>query len=475
MIDIKINGISRTSQIDWHSYQLINVLTKEIDTLEFNLKVHSGKTYKPSLGQEVIVSEDGTKIYGGYIVEAEKKIEAMVQTWRITCKDYHYGLDRKLVYKNFKNEYAGDIIKYIATNYTSGFTTDNVSLGNSISSIRFNYETVSRAIQQIAERINYDWYVDENKDIHFFSKESYIAPFELNDVDGNFIWNSLIINEHINQIKNSIFVQGGIQSLGHKVFKDRGNGITRTFSTRYEMENLTVKKGGIVQTLGKDGIDDPVAVDCLYNPDKYLIIFREDNKPADGVEIEISGNASMPVFVHVKDQFSVLTYGEFQFRIVDKSILSQLEAKQKALAELEKYKSSTSEVIFRTRSNGLKVGQRITLNSAILDINKNFTINRTISKIKEGVVNEKIYEVSLIGSEQIGIIEVLKRLIIDDTAKNVEITQYEILYRYFKLPDEIFRMAEISLSFSKTSPPYTWEEAGIPEANPIKWNKFTWT
>jgi len=471
-LTIKIAGIDRTKQIDWHSYQLINVLSREIDTLEFDLKVHSGKVYKPALAQEVEVFEGGVKIYGGYIIEILRKVEAMKEVWHIICKDYHYGLDRKLVYKSYFDKHAGTIVKDIIQTFTSGFTAFNVELGPRINSIRFNYENVSRAIQQVADRINYDWYVDQNRNLHFFSKESHIAPFKLDDTSGNFIWNSLNVTQHISQIKNQVFVQGGIQILGPKVFKYRGDGVTRSFSTVYEMTDLTVKKGGVVQTIGKDGVDDPAIVDVLYNPSKYVIIFREDNKPASGVEVEISGNASMPVFVQVGDYESIKKYGVFQFRIIDKSIVSQFEARQRALAELEKYKRETGEVTFRTRKDGLKVGQKILLSSSILGITKYFTINRIISRIEEPVSNKKLYEVSLIGSEQIGVIEVLKDLLLDQPAKNIEIAQYEILYRYFSIAPDFFRIKDISLVTSKTSPPYRWGDAGV--VNALRWNKGTW-
>jgi len=154
---ININGVDKTSLVDWTSYEMINVLTKEIDTFSFSLKVHPGQTYKPTIGKEVTVYEGATKIYGGIITEIERKIEGLLQVWTIFCKDYTHLLDRKLVKEPYKEGYAGDIIKAIISKYTTGFTTNNVAQGPFIDSITFNYEQLSRAIQEIANRTYYDW------------------------------------------------------------------------------------------------------------------------------------------------------------------------------------------------------------------------------------------------------------------------------------------------------------------------------
>ncbi len=53
--------------------------------------------------------------------------------------------------------------------FTSGFTHANVPASSpTLTSMKFNYEQVSRAFTQICDQIGWDWYVDPDKDIHFF-------------------------------------------------------------------------------------------------------------------------------------------------------------------------------------------------------------------------------------------------------------------------------------------------------------------
>lgn len=462
MLTIKINGVDKSNQIDWGSFELINVLTKEVDTFSFLLRVHSGKTYLPTIGQEIEIFDGATKIYGGYIVEFERKIEGKVKKYSITCKDYHYALDRRLVFRNYSNQSAGSIVIDIINNFTTGFTTNNVKTGPTIEDIQFNYEQVSRAIQQIAERINWDWYVDENKDVHFFSKEDYLAPFELNDTEGNFIWNSIQLNTNINNIKNCVYIRGGMEMLGPKTFKKIADGTQRIFNLGYDFTNLTIKKGGVVQTLGKDGVDEPDTVDILYNPNNQTAIFRDDNKPANGVEVEWSGNASMPVVAQAKNLISISQFGLFEFLIRDKTIISNAEAKQRADAELVKFLVDTNEFVFRTRKDGLKVGQKMRFNSSYWEIDKWFTIKRVITKIINPITSEREYIVTCFGSEIIGIIDILGKLLSTDPNKNIEIFKNEILAKYFTVSDN-FKMTDLTPTVKwRTGGPWYVKDANLP-------------
>lgn len=55
-IQLTINGTDRTSTIDWQSIEKNEVLTKEADTLRFSIKNYGTKTYRPALGDEVVLT-----------------------------------------------------------------------------------------------------------------------------------------------------------------------------------------------------------------------------------------------------------------------------------------------------------------------------------------------------------------------------------------------------------------------------------
>ena len=209
-LQLKINGTDRSDSIDWTSLQLVMVLSKEVDRLDFDIKYSSAKTV-PALNDVVEVLEDGLKLFGGLVVERnEKMLGGLLKGYEIKCKDYSHKLDGKLVTKNYSNQTARAIVLDIMSTFTTGFTTSNVkSQTPNVGSIKFNYEQVSRSLTQLADQIGWDWYVDPDKDIHFFDEETAVAPFTLSDTGGTYEWKTLEINQQVVNLKNHVFVRGG--------------------------------------------------------------------------------------------------------------------------------------------------------------------------------------------------------------------------------------------------------------------------
>jgi len=478
-LKIKINGVDRTSLIEWDSFELVQVLTKEVDTLSFRLKKHSQQTYSPQLTDEVVVYDGNTKIYGGVIIEISEMSKGLLREIEVGCKDYSHLLDRMLVVESYEagrttNLYAGDIIKNIISRYASGFTTNNVATGPKIESIKFNYTPVTKVIQEICDQVGYDWYVDENKDIHFFSEEQSIAPFELNDTDGNFVWDSLTIKEDISQLRNAIYVRGGDYTVtltpqngerytadGQQRFFPLANAFTLDIDFKVEIST----NGGQSWTdlnEGMYGKDDPNMYDVLYDPNKKFIAFREDNKPASGTIVRVSGNFTLPIIVYVREESSIAQYGEYQYREVDKSIKSIEEARQRARRILNDYAKNTSEAQFITYKNGLRVGQKIKVNSEIRGINKWFTINRIVTKVRNAETGEREYQVNMLASETKGMIDVLTKLLVTDPNKNIEIQQGEILDKYTTLVEGFAFDDLVPTTRDRLSGPWYVADSNLP-------------
>ncbi len=119
------------------------------------------------------------------------------------------------------------------------FTTINVSDGPTISEIAFDYVQVSDAITKIAEICGYEWYVDYDRDIHFFDKNTYPAPFQLDDEQANY--KDLIINTDISQLRNRIFVKSSmLKDIFGEVFI--GDGVTDHWTCKYKAEIMLPEK-----------------------------------------------------------------------------------------------------------------------------------------------------------------------------------------------------------------------------------------
>lgn len=474
MLTLNINGTDRSSIVDWTTMSMVNVLTKEVDRLEFEVKKTPSKTI-PALNDDVVLIEDGSKLFGGKLVEInEKIIGGLLIGYEVRCKDYSHSLDGKLVTKSYANQSARAIVLDIMSTFTAGFTTVNVLASTpTVVSIKFNYEQVSRSLTQLADYLGvWDWYVDPDKDIHFFDEETSIAPFSLTDTNENFEWKTLEINKTVLNLKNNVFVRGGEYK---KTFAEAaavdsyiGDGTKKTFQLAYRYDNITVKKGGVVQTIGTDQQTDPATVDLLYNFNEKFIKFTA--APANAATVVIYGDAFIPIIASVRDQLSIQTYGEFQHAIVDKSITSVNEAQTRAKGELTKFSQNVFEGRFKTTKKGLRVGQTININSVIRNINKDFKINRIVGKARGNDHLE--YEVFILASGNITFTDIMIDLLSKDK-KNIVIATNEVLQRLERFAETI-TLNEVVNRYTK-SRPYTWGIGGTNDlVSPRGWSFGTW-
>lgn len=454
-LTLKINTTDRSSSIEWQSLTYTEVLTKEVDTLGFSVKAGSGK-YIPVLGDMVEIYQDATKLFGGVVIERKDSIlGGILIGYEVSCKDWSYYLDGKLVVKSYQNQTAHAILLDILSTYTTGFTTVNVKTTSPVvASIRFNYEQVTSAITKIAQLIGWDWYIAPDKDIHFFDRETNAAPFQLDDTGGNLEWSSLEINQSVVDLRNSIYVRGGSykSAISSGAARDvyKAEGTQTVFSLGYQYDNVVVEKNAVVQTVGIDNITDPGTVQALYNFTEKFVRFT--STPANGDTIKVYGDAYLPVIAQARDQISISTYGEFQEVIIDKSITSTSEAQRRAAAELTLYAQNTYEASFKTIQTGLKTGQLITLNSVIRGINRQFKINRITGRARASGQME--FSVQMISSGEITFVDIMLALLGKDK-DNIEIANNEVLQRLEIFPESVAVTDTVGTP-SKSTGPYLW-------------------
>lgn len=137
--------------------------------------------------------------------------------------------------------------------------TCNASYGATqlVSYKAFNYLQPSKVLQQLAELFQWQWFVDENKDIHFFSKFTEPAPFDLTDTNGMYVPKSLLIKRNADQLRNSIYVRGG-EYQGSSLNDDlshQADGTNKIFKVGYKYEGYSLTVGGVTKAVGIENID----------------------------------------------------------------------------------------------------------------------------------------------------------------------------------------------------------------------------
>lgn len=398
MITIQIKKIGeseftdRTDQV--RSYSLTLGTTKEASTGKISVEAYGSK-YVPD-GEDEIEFWDGDpnesgsgaeKLFSGYIVRVDQTVEqGPTVIYDCDLKNKVHLLDRKLVNTAYQNETAHDIIEDIVSQFSgAGITTDNVEddLSAEVVSIVFNNILPSEAIQQLADLFGKEWYVDEDGDIHFFSKLGESAAFNISESaaagapSGNHIFGSLKITRDFTQIRNSILVEGGQEkSTAEESDKFIGNGEQHTFQLSREYTDISVEIDSVAQDVGIANIDSFATKDVLYDFNLRSLYFNPSSPPGVGAEIVAGGKYYFPINVRFRESGSISTYGERQFFIQDSSIKSRTDAIARAAAEISAYSRNISEGSFQTYTPGLKAGQKITIVSTVRGISESFVIQR---------------------------------------------------------------------------------------------------
>lgn len=189
-IDVQIDGKSVVSGglpgagywIDQETLQIQEDPAHNQFELDCDLILEAQSTPYPKGGQEIIVlggvGQGGGpwREFGGVIQAAGPKLETPNGTMRYTIKaiDYRARMDRHLVNDSYSEQAADQIVIAIVANYAnqgieSGkpFTTNNVQAAPSVPNQRFSYVEPSKAITQLANLLQWTFYVDYDRDVHF--------------------------------------------------------------------------------------------------------------------------------------------------------------------------------------------------------------------------------------------------------------------------------------------------------------------
>jgi hypothetical protein len=152
----------RTTSVIWDSLKIRQALTKEVDSCTFSVEKYGDKVYRPEEEDEVVIKQDGVKIFAGFLVRVTETLTAnLVLNYSCEAKDYTHLLDRKLVNKTYTGQTELQIITDIKNTFSaSGITVNHVDGSTVVELITFNNMDPSAAIQKLAEIFNKDWYID---------------------------------------------------------------------------------------------------------------------------------------------------------------------------------------------------------------------------------------------------------------------------------------------------------------------------
>lgn len=382
--DTEYRFIINGADVEGRSLVISDLLTNEANTASFEIV----NTYanKPVEGQEVQIRFKSVKIFAGRVtrVESEKLSNLGASSeflFFVECTDWQVDLDKKLVVETYTAQTLNAIITDINTTYLTGFTITNVeNPGPTIAKIQFNYMQPSECFQAIADMLGYDWYVDYEKDIHFFPFETNDAPLELEDNGEEF--DDLIITPDTTQLRNRVFVRGGyfLSSLYTQDTITAVAGQTEFPIVYLPRSPFTVTVDAVGKTVGIENVDAPGTHDFLLNATEKLL--KVDTIVMAGAEAVIMKfKYKVPVLTQVDDAPSQGARGTIEgddgvkeHRIVDENINTDDWARDVGEAELKKYANPLVEGSFTSLYDGWRSGQRLHIDLTDRNIDEYYLI-----------------------------------------------------------------------------------------------------
>ena len=392
-------------------------ITNQVDTASFTTKKAGAKTLTPEYGEEIEIYDGATKIFGGTLMTVAQlpMTQAGGIQYDVEAVDWTYDLDRRLASRTYTNETIQDIIADLVDSYAPTFTYANSTSTFLIEKIVFNQVPISTCLKRLAAIVNYDWYVDEDKDVHFFPKYANSAPYGLTDTNGNHIYRDLRRNADGSQVANRIKVRGGMYDgeTYTDIITVVGND-TKTFKLPYGFANLVVELdtggGFIAQDVGIDFVDDFTSDDVLYNFQDQMIRF--ENALSDGDQIRFSGNPKVPVFVVAEDPVSIAEYGYVEKLVRDDSIESLAVARRRANAELYSCAEPVIDANFRTYTPGLRAGMIVRVQSDIQGTDDELIIKELTFSMRDE--SNFMYAASLVSTKRFDFITLLQSILEPD-------------------------------------------------------------
>ena len=303
-----------------------------------------------TIGKEVIIYADKdtdpptTKIFTGLIESAIRKGVEQDSILTIKGRDYSKLLMDVIVEPEiYTDQEVSVTVKDLMTKYISDLTVVNVAVTTvTLERISFNNISVYDAIKKLAEKANFYFYVDTDKDLHFSEKESNPSGLTLDNTN---VINSTF-SETSREIYNNVWVYGD-RILSGWTNSFTGDGVGSVFTLDYKPHNTknfvddVLQKGGIFEMMA---LAPTPGIHYLVNYDEQQIIYvetdTENNIPANGADILINYDRSTPIIKYGVNRESERIYGKKDKVIVDLNIKDPREAKQIVLQTLEEYSSS---------------------------------------------------------------------------------------------------------------------------------------
>lgn len=422
-MQIKVKVAGNEISIREQTLVIESVITHQIDTCEF---VTASAI---ELKQEIIVSnlDETVRYFAGYIATIGYELEGITLLHKCAAQDYTVLLDAVIVAKVYENMMDSAILADLFSVYLGEVNaTTYVQSGRNHTRIMFNRITLYEAVAQLAEMSGFDWYVDYDKNLHYFHPVTNTAPFHLSDTPNfisHFPYSDLDYNKEAIKLVNRILIVGGTYLSDNSEFELANNGQATVLLLPYRLHKPTDATAVQVwrntgsdttpvwtpQTVGIDYLHNLTDYDCLYNYQEKFLKFA--TAPADlKRSARIRGRYPVPVLVRLSEQASYNKYSRwFDDKVIDQNIDSREWAQLVGKGILAERAFEKEFGMLVCTKDGLVSGQRVHIINALRNIDDYYLVNRVITRLIGGSVAQYSVEFGEYNPSLVDILLKIKR------------------------------------------------------------------
>lgn len=341
--------------------------------------------YVPVMSQVKLIDNNlgGKVLFAGVANDPVLAVQSpTLNEWDLQCTDYTFYADNIIVNGTFIGLTVDQIVVRLTQQANCGIVAKSirnggyVAPGPQLASFVLNYVTLSDAWRKLAtlagQSTPYGWYVDENRNLHFYDATSAISsgvtftttPTAVNGsaTEGHITYDNFGYEWDGTSVKNRILVQGANQVISHGTpLKSTptdtflGNGSQTSWPLRYTLNGTpTLYVRGIQQTVevvdaGQTGTGAWQAIQNTVG--QWFLIAA--SPPGSGVQIRIWYDYEVPVVAQANDFNSQTEYngpnrGIFEEYINDTTLTTVPMALARAMRERTEYAFATERFTFNT-------------------------------------------------------------------------------------------------------------------------------
>ncbi len=361
-----------------------------------------------SKGQAILIYDPNDVLIFGGVIDNPETVRAAPSgelLHPITCVDYHYFADKRLVAESYESKTCGFIVDDIFDKYldAEGVTIGNIDPGATLVEAIFNYVRVTDAYDALAEKAGFVWFIDENKALYFQARNTTAAPWTLTGAD--IVKGSGRLSGANPKYRNRQYIRGGKGTTAVRTETFTGDGVNVAFTVGYPIVKVpTVTVNAVGQTVGIKGID--TARDCYWSKGDPVVVFDAGSIPgAVAVVIVYQGEYDVLALAEDPAEIAALQAVEgsgtgYVEDIADEPTLTDTDALlDSGEAKLAKFGVSGQRFMFQTVRTGLKPGQLQTVNYPVLSLSADMLIEAVTTRVYTGNL---LYNVTVIEGPESG-------------------------------------------------------------------------